>query len=1051
MIEPRLKCTAMEQLHAHHLNNHVIISLRLSILTVLLFLGGALSTMALAADVIQITPDKLTLGARASLDETVRMGDRPSVKLVCTDAKQVAKAEMELPLDEETEFYELSFYVKAEGIVSDNSPLHGADVWLKPAKGGALRFSSRGTYKSDTGTFDWKKASYKVHTKRYLKEKPATIILRLTYATGTVWFDQVKLTPFNKNLESAAEKEGFSFGIFPMCFQKPGEAYEIAENLPAQWTLKCFQRPKNPSGKQLTLTLNLPDYLELVGVGGLISQTLGNYFPLQQIVVDQSHPGYRKYTIPFDSLLSGLIKSNWRRNCIMIRAKPGSAGKRDSCHWQVDIDGTIVSKGDEPIAVVPPVKMEAPPCRRFLVGVFAPASRFSAFQGSSEEQDMSAFWHSLTQKEPLLFGAVSHGDVPGYHRILYFGGMQMEGWVPLPEYQEFKKSMPPSTGRAAVSSWYPLEDPKGTFEAYLKALFPLLRERYPNARDIFLNVEPYVEQGYDQEGRERFARVQKLDIIPTEEECKGPLRTQWEQYMLEVHRQLIAKLANRIHQEGYRLLLCTNKIDSRFGPGTWTAGVDAMDADKYADENLIMGYAIGTKFFDDVTLNRRHQKKPIFPGQDPAEELKAWFDTYTPKGVRQNVVAAAALGCIGIWYYPTDILSASYLRAIAEGYGLVSKYEEYYMEGSRCDDELKIIAKNSASRTVTGDDGKPVTIYYPDFSGKLRFTVHEWKGRRLLTLFNYTNERLLLEASEKSGHSFLFAVDPMDVAQIITSEPPEHASLAAEIAAAERKFGSPILKESRQGDALIQWGAGQDGEPVIRLVKGTLSADLDVFNSLEIRGLKKDGVELLRNGFIGRVAFHIPKQEPVRGEVVELGITDGKPDVKIAYQVPRFADEDTAVNPLEKLEITRIYRLTGNALEVETSFRNPTDKLMPFPVRLLSQPMPGSRFGATRRELSTGSLTVGDEPDSVYLVEGAQSTFLPTIRNGVWKPAPLVVSAQDGALREAVTIEPGEGYSGFYSWLGTRGGFMRTVELLLPESPLAPGETRTFHYQAISN
>ena len=1023
---------------------------RTTILTVLLSLGAFLSSSAQAANVIHIVPDKLTLGARASLDETVHTGKGPSVKLVCTDAKQVAKAEMELPLDEETEFYELSFYVKAEGIVSDNQNAHGADVWLKPAKGGALRFSSRGSYKSDTGTFDWRKASYKVHAKRYLKEKPATIILRLTYATGTVWFDQVKLTPYNKTLESAAEKEGFSFGVFPMCFQKPGEAYEIAENLPAQWTLKCLQRPKAPSGKQLTLTLDLPDYLELVGVGGLISQTQGNYFPLQDFAVDQWHPGYKKHTIHFDSLLGGLIKSDWRRNCIMVRAKPGSAGKRDSCHWMVDIDGTCVSKGDEPIAVVPPVKMEEPPCRRFLVGVFAPASRFSAFQGSREEQDMSAFWHSLTQKEPLLFGAFSHGDVPGYHRILYFGGMQMEGWLPLPEYQEFKKSVPPSTGRASVSSWYPLEDPKGTFEAYLKALFPLLRERYPNARDIFLNVEPYVEQGYDQEGRERFARVQKLDKVPTEEECKGPLRTQWEQYMLEVHRQLIAKLANRIHQEGYRLLLCTNKIDSRFGPGTWTAGVDAMDADKYADENLIMGYAIGTKFFDDVTLNRRHQKKPIFPGQDPAEELKAWFDTYTPKGVRQNIVAAAALGCIGLWYYPTDILSASYLRAIAEGYGMVSKFEEYYTEGKRCDDEFKVNAKNSASRTVTGDDGKPVTIYYPDFSGKFRFTVHEWQGKRLLTFFNYTDERLILEATG-NGRSFLFVVAPMNVAQILTSELPEQAPLATEIAAAERKFGSPILKESRQGDASIQWGAGQHGEPVIRLAKGTLSTDLDVFNSQEIRGLKWNGVELLRNGFIGRVAFHIPKQEPVRGEVTELEIADGQPTVKIAYQVPRFADEDTAVNPLEKLEIARTYRVTSDALEVKTSFHNPTDKPMPFPVRLLSQPMPGNRFGTTRRELSTGNLTVGDEPDSVYLVEGAQSTFLPSIRNGAWKAAPLTVFAQDGALREAVTIKPGEGVSGFYSWLGTRGDFMRTVELLLPESPLAPSETRTFHYQAISN
>ncbi len=1000
-----------------------------------------------AESVILAKPEMFTLGGGASLDNAVRTGDAPSIKLTCDDAKKTVKAEMELPLDDDIEFYELSFYVKAENILSDKPDTHGADIWLKPAKGGALRFSSRGSYKSDTGSFDWKKASYKVNVKRYLKERPAKLILYLTYATGTVWYDQVKLTPFNnKTQQSASEKDQYTFGIFPMCYQKPGETYEIAENLPAQWSLKCLVRPKAPKEGKVTLILEFPDFLEFSGIGGLVSQTQGNYFPKQKVLEEEGRSGYRKYTVNFDELLSGIVKSNWRRNGLMVNARQGSAGRSGYCHWQVNVNGVKADGGSEAIAVVPPVKMEVAPCRRFLVGVFSPAAKFSAFRGGREDQAMTAFWHSLTKSEPLLFGSPSHGIHDGYQQVIYMGGMYMQTWLPIPEMVEFKKSAPPQSGRATIPSWYVLDDPNGTFSAYQDALFKWLRQNFSHTKEIFLNVEPYVEQGYDQGGRERFARVQHLATVPTEAECAGPLRTQWESYMIDLHRQLIKKLADRIHAEGYRLLLCTNKIDSRFGPGTWTAGVDAMDADKYVDENLIMGYAIGTKFFDDVTLNRRYQSKPIFPGQDPAEELKAWYDIYTPPGIRQNVVAAAALGCIGLWYYPTDLLSAKYLRAIADGYAMVSKYEEYYMDGKRCDERFKLIAKNSATRTVTGNDGKPVTIYYPDFSGKIRFTAHDWNGKTLLTIFNYTEERLILEASQTSG-SFLVAINPMDVAQAVTDELPNQASLAAEAAAAGRKFGSPILKESRQGDASITWAAGHKGEPVIRLAKGNFSADLDVFNSLEINGLRIGEKEILRNGFIGRVAFHISKQEPVRGEVTELNIVNGSPTVKIAYRVPRFADEDTAVNPLEKLGILRTYRVTGEVLEVETSFHNPTDKPMPFPVRLVTQPMPGSRFGAARRELTTGSLTVGDMADSVYLAEGAQSTFLLQNRNGLWTPAPLTVSAQDGLLRESVTVEPGDGFSGFYSWLGTRGDFVRTVELLLPESPLAPDEMRIFQYR----
>ena len=299
------------------------------------------------------------------------------------------------------------------------------------------------------------------------------------------------------------------------------------------------------------------------------------------------------------------------------------------------------------------------------------------------------------------------------------------------------------------------------------------------------------------------------------------------------------------------------------------------------------------------------------------------------------------------------------------------------------------------------------------------------------------------------GEPFLFSIKPMDLAQIVTSELPDQASLKAELEATTRTFGNPMLKESHEGDAAIEWGMGYKGMPVIRLSKADFSAELDVFGSMEIVGLCKGGNELMQDGFAGRVNFHIPKQEPVRGDITKLEIRDGNPMVEIAYQVPRFSDEDTAKNPLEKLEIVRTYRVTAKALEIEARFCNPTDQPMVFPVRLTAQPMPGSRFGTVKRELSIGDVQVGDNIDSVFLLPGAQSTFMPTVKRENWTPAPVTVFAKDGILKEAVTVVPGNGFSGMYSWMSTRGKSMRTVEFFMPETPLAPGEIRTFNYRII--
>ena len=1000
--------------------------------------------------IIELAFDKMQLSGGAMPDDTVKVGDTPSLKLVCKSAKHHPKAEISIELDKDVAFYELSFYVKTDNIVSAKPVVYGADIILKSGKGGGLRFSSRGSYKCDVGTMDWKKVTYKINAQRYLKEQPVKITLHLAYAAGTAWFDQVKLIPFNaKSQVKTGSKSDYTFGIFPCCYQKAGEVYEIAENLPAQWLLKCLARPQNPSRNGvLTFELELPDFLEFNGVGGFSSRVGKGYFARQKFATFPGRKGYKKYISQFDSGLSGITFTDWRKNCMMINALPGSAGKSGFAYWKLNLDGKCISKGAEAVKVVPPVKMTEKPCKRFKVGVFSPVSRNSVFRGGRETKLMYDFWNSLTADKPMLFAGAAHGQAPEYDYIIYLGGFQLEGWLGLPEQRELLKSVPKRVGKAVVPSWYMLDDPDGKFEAYLTAMYAYFKKNFPGEKDMFVNVEPYVEQGYDQAGRERFARTLKLEKVPTVEECQKLYREEWAKYMLEVHRQLMEKIAGRIKKEGYNLFFCTNKIDSRFGPGVWTAGVDAIHAGKFSDINCIMGYAIGSKFFDDVSLNVKHQPKPVFPGQDPAEEYKAWYDIYTPAGIRQNAVAAAALGCMGLWYYPSDALSGKYLRAIAEGYSMVSKYEDIYFDGKRVDKEYTLAVKNAASRKVKGLDGKETVIYYPDFSGKLRFTAHEYKGKTLLTIFNYTDERLIVEVTGK-GRKFLIGIDKWDLAQVFTDNVPRQNTLVDEAAAAVRKFGSPVLKEHKQGNADISWGAGIKGEPVIRLTKGRTSIDLDVFNTLNINSLRFKNTELLRNGFIGKAAFNLAKQNPVTGEVVKLGIVNGLPQVVIKHVVPRYSDEDNAVNPLEKLEVTRTFTLEERNLFCQADFRNSTGKTMPMAARLCNMVMPGSRFGSdVKRELLVNGKKADNAIDSIYLKAGAVNSFLNKLARQQWDGKVLEVFAQDGKLKDSVKIYILNGeVSGFYSWMNTRGDSQRTVEFLPAETPLKPGEKRSFRWK----
>jgi hypothetical protein len=150
-----------------------------------------------------------------------------------------------------------------------------------------------------------------------------------------------------------------------------------------------------------------------------------------------------------------------------------------------------------------------------------------------------------------------------------------------------------------------------------------------------------------------------------------------------------------------------------------------------------MPYYSGPKFFNDVKFNVETLKKPVLPLIDPTEDLVFFFREYTPKSVKQNILAAAANGCVGLGFWPTDNFDGSYLAEIAEGFDRVAKAERYYF-GEKCDAAVSVLPPASRERTFS-DGGKTIKATSATFGDEVQFTAHLKDGNYLLTLFNYND------------------------------------------------------------------------------------------------------------------------------------------------------------------------------------------------------------------------------------------------------------------------------------------------------------------------
>lgn len=144
-------------------------------------------------------------------------------------------------------------------------------------------------------------------------------------------------------------------------------------------------------------------------------------------------------------------------------------------------------------------------------------------------------------------------------------------------------------------------------------------------------------------------------------------------------------------------------------------------ADGAIDAHLISYYNYeGTDFLDHIDADARTLTKPVYAVPYitealPAVQMPSWsYKHPSAPEIRMEILGLAASGGKGFCFFTAIAYDGERLNAINQGVNAVAKYADFYLKGKRIDEQMKL----------TG------------MSPSMRYRLHEYNGRKLLTLFN---------------------------------------------------------------------------------------------------------------------------------------------------------------------------------------------------------------------------------------------------------------------------------------------------------------------------
>lgn len=993
------------------------------------------------------------VGTKAVVDPEIKLSGNPVLK-ICVEKPGWNRVSQSLQLEPDAE-YELTFYLKCDNVVRTDKKFSGVFVGLSNGKN-VLNYGIDGLWKYSSGTFDWKKASFSFSSKYFADNLNVDLSLQLSMdASGTFYFSGLSL----KKKVPSAKQLSFQMNLFPMNFLKE-EPFGICENLPGILEIGGDAHGKY-DGKEAVFTLDVPKFLTLAGVSESWPPTRnGKREPLAQKCTEKeiSKDGipYRRYTVTFEKYFHLWFGNDWYTQLVFLKAEPGSTGKNGTIYWTFRIDDEFQKEEKGTIRILPPLKADFAPCKSF--GFFIARSQEIRSPFPEMEKNTTEFWSSLSQKPWKLNDAYEKENKAYTNAVMIGGGDLM---FPYPESRRNRTALlkispadVDNNGKTLprIACWYFLDDPDKKCEAYLKAAIREWQNTAPWAKKIIWDFEPH-PFGLDEGGRARFARKMNLSYTPSIDEINSKYRHQYFGYMVNLHAQLIAKVAGIIREEApeTQFWLCTDNLHASGERVAAWCGVDAALSDGVVDGHMHMPYYSGTRYFDDMAYNVQAFRKPYFPLIDPSERLLSFYQQYTPLKLRQNLLATAALGGVGFGLWPDNALTGEYYQELLLGYGMISRAEPFYSSGKRCERDFVFTPKNTLEKEVKADSGQKVRIHFPDFSRSIRTVAHSLGSRILFTLFNYDEKQsvILQVSGNELKKEFLVKIPANGVITVDTGSLPDQKLLQKELAEFQATASNDLFREYNEGKSSILWGATTEKIPVLKLSNGMITAGIDTFSSGEIITLRdENGNELLDGGFLGRISFYDLTQSALPFRTSGVGIRGGVPSIESSAAVLPYEGANPMQNPLYGLHVKRTFSLKGHSLLVSIVFTNTTDKPVTFGFRTGNLPRPGIRFGMKGLKAETGGSVITPESaeNTLLLKQGTEIPFLQKLKRGIWNGESVREFASDGVLSDTVILTPDKSFSGVYFWNTGLSKPNLSVEFLSPVLRLPPNGSMEFKY-----
>ena len=991
----------------------------------------------------------------------------------------------------------------------------GCDIALRSVLPGGETQWHFGIGRKYLGTADWTLAEFKFNSSR-LKSDVLRIILSVngTVDEGVCWFDDVKLEEVG-----VAETSG---RFLPVDYQKG--VFHIAENMPGIPRLDFTGDAKKLLKAGVTLRMELPREFRLIGAVAE-RPTLGlpetdPDFIKTSLAKEVTEPGSLsrvfELVVP-DQMLRNLKKGsyNWGNALYTaIAAEPGSRGKSGKALLTLHSEGKVIFRYPFTLYALPPVRLPEQPCTMMDTAISYPTSQYGHMPEVSEAY--LKFWCSLAEMRFAHSKYINFYRTfnPDFYRNFFFMWTDYghrNGTIPAPAALKLGRKklaeLPPVVDRdgrpieGSVAPWYVAEDPDDL-------IWPALRDVIKKALDeggeriviIHNNFETNVDMGYDPENIRRFVEFAKLKKTPTRQEIRAAYPELWKRYQLEVNAQIVRQYAKVVHENfpGRKFEVCNTLLKKG---EKYPVDVDRRMFDDVVEQHAPMCFYSGTEFFDKVSYNLSIPGKPFFVDVDPTEGHPLYYYRYTPLEVGRDVVATAALGARGCRFYPADNFDGRYLQYIADGFATVRKLEKFYAR-RKPGKGLELTPENVVVSRFT-DEGREITISYPDAESFVRHTLHEADdGEMLLTVFNYSKKHnMIFRMTAAEGGSVYDPINSRNYpgtdwkkgalvevpAQgtgyfVITKQTPPamkntvtQAQLKKRLAEDKQQLSAVNLYTSqRQGNAEISFARLPDtgSTPMMKMQAENYRIYIDCMTgevvSWKKRGDAQDDILFAGNtrGFLGRPVWADKSQDrvpPYAFRLLQSGFDpDGSPWAEFVYTVPQYDNVETVLNPLMGLETVKRITLHdgGKRISIRFTFTNKNElkKTIPLEFRINNAPLPGSRFlgaGRTAGRIleigyaspeGPGKLTASD-PADVHLVRIPRLDPRKHPAEREWSFSPVTVSASADGMSESLTmLVPDQDIMGVYSW---RGGTLCTAEPYSGKIPLLPGEQKTFTFEYI--